>query len=131
MKTKINRKKQHYLNRAPGSVLPGHCQKLTDDFHLFVCQRCPAEVAGSGVGGRLRVARHYFKRICSKSKTKIGRRRENLGRRRCKNISRGSSAGAEAPGRWRRFPLGFCSLVSSCLDDRGVAQVEVCWRRSS
>lgn len=43
----------------------------------------------------------------------------------------GSSAGAEAPGRWRRFPLGFCRRISSCLDDRGVAQVEVCWRRSS
>lgn len=71
MEKNINRKKKkHYLNRAPGSVLPGHCQKFTDDFHLFVCQRCPAEVAGSGGGGKLRVARHYFKRSGSESKKK-------------------------------------------------------------
>lgn len=57
---KQTKKTQHYLNRAPGSVLPGRCQEFADVFHLFVCQRRPAEVAGSGEPGELRVASLFF-----------------------------------------------------------------------
>lgn len=91
-KQKTNKQtKKHYLNWAPGSVLPWRCQKYADVFHLFVCQRCPAEVTGSGGAGELQVARLFFflflkDAAVNLKKRKKARQLENLSQRRCKNI---------------------------------------------
>lgn len=79
--TSKQKKKQHYLNRAPGSVLPGRCQEFADVFHLFVCQRRPAEVAGSGGAGEPRVASlfffSFFQEMPQRIQKKKARRRES------------------------------------------------------